>query len=76
MGYGMQWWIPDTRGDYTAIAVFNQFVYVNPELQLVIAKTSANHLYGTGNSDENDREDENIAFFKAVEEHIAKSELN
>jgi len=23
MGYGMQWWVPDTRGDYTAIGVFN-----------------------------------------------------
>jgi len=75
MGYGMQWWVPDNRGDYTAIGVFNQFIYVNPELQLVIAQTSANHLYGTGGSDD-DREDENIAFFKAVEEQIRKVDLN
>jgi len=75
MGYGMQWWVPDNRGDYTAIGVFNQFIYVNPELQLVIAQTSANHLYGTGGSDD-DREAENIAFFKAVEEQIRKVDLN
>lgn len=76
MGYGMQWWIPDNSGDYTGIGVFNQFIYVNPELQLVIAKTSANHLYGTGPSGENDREDENIAFFKAVEEGFRGNKLN
>jgi CubicO group peptidase (beta-lactamase class C family) len=69
MGYGMQWWIPDADGDYTAIGVFNQFIYVNPELQLVIAENSANHRYGTGGSDD-DREAENIAFFKAVEEEF------
>lgn len=76
MGYGMQWWIPDNDGDYTAIGIFNQFVYVNPQLQMVIAKTSANHLYGTGGSDENDREDENIAFFKAVEQEFRTTDSN
>jgi len=76
MGYGMQWWIPDNDGDYTAIGVFNQFVYINPQLHLVIAKTSANHLYGTGGSDEHDREDENIAFFKALEEEVHTADLN
>ena len=76
MGYGMQWWIPDNDGDYAAMGVFNQFIYVNPQLQLVIAQTSANHLYGTGGTDENDREDENIAFFKAFEEKFRESDLN
>jgi CubicO group peptidase (beta-lactamase class C family) len=70
MGYGMQWWVPDNGGDYTAIGVFNQFIYVNPSLQLVIAKTSANHAYGTGVSDQNDREEEHIAFYKAIEQQI------
>ena len=70
------WWVPDNRGDYTAIGVFNQFIYVNPELQLVIAKTSANHLYGTGGSDENDREDESIAFFRACEEQVRTGGVN
>jgi CubicO group peptidase (beta-lactamase class C family) len=76
MGYGMQWWVPNNRGDYTAIGVFNQFVYVNPGLELVIAKTSANHAYGTGGSDQNDREDEHIAFFQAIEQQIKGLNLN
>jgi CubicO group peptidase (beta-lactamase class C family) len=76
MGYGMQWWVPDNDGDYSAIGIFNQFVYVNPQLRLVIAKTSANHLDGTGGSDVHDREDENIAFFKALEEEVHTTDLN
>jgi CubicO group peptidase (beta-lactamase class C family) len=75
MGYGMQWWVPDDRGDYTAIGVFNQFIYVNPEFHLVIAKTSANHRYGTEASVETDSEDEHIAFFKAVEEEFRTTDL-
>jgi CubicO group peptidase (beta-lactamase class C family) len=75
MGYGMQWWVPDDRGDYTAIGVFNQFIYVNPELHLVIAKTSANHRYGTEASVEADSEDEHIAFFKSVEEEFRTTDL-
>lgn len=76
MGYGMQWWVPDAGGDYTAIGVFNQFIYVNPEFELVIAKISANHLYGAGGSDEYYREDEHIAFFKAVEEKLHTVDLH
>lgn len=50
MGYGYQWWIPenqpaDGRGDFSAIGIYGQFVYVNPSERVVIAKTSAYEDY-------------------------------
>ena len=43
MGYGYQWWLPeDWRGDFMALGVYNQMIYVDPNSRLVIAKHSAN----------------------------------
>jgi CubicO group peptidase (beta-lactamase class C family) len=42
LGYGFQWWIPENpEGDYAAIGVFGQFIYVAPKYDVVIVKTSA-----------------------------------
>jgi CubicO group peptidase (beta-lactamase class C family) len=71
-GYGYQWWIPDDSGDYSAVGIYNQFIYVSPKTHLVIAKTSANHLYGTTNAEATYREDEHVAFFKAIEAAIGR----
>ena len=70
-GYGFQWWVPDNSGAFSAVGIYNQFVYVNPAMNLVIAKTSANHSYGLKNDESSDREDEHIAFFKAVEHALS-----
>lgn len=46
MGYGYQWWIPDgDEGEFMAIGVFNQHIYVNPTTNTVIVKNSANKNY-------------------------------
>ena len=68
-GYGYHWWVPDLRGDFVAVGIFNQFVYVNPAERLVIAKSSANHTYGTGHGydETRDREGGHLALFKAIE---------
>ena len=45
-GYGLQWWVPgfpDT--DYTASGVYNQYIYIDPLTNVVVAKTSSNHRY-------------------------------
>lgn len=60
-GYGYQWWMRDTNNDYSAIGVFNQFVYVNPDADLVIVKASGNPTYLN-----NDRENEHIALFRRI----------
>lgn len=65
-GYGYQWWFRDNQQDYSAIGIFNQFVYVDPQLNLVIAKNSAAPMYLL-----NDLENEHIALFRAIGEHIA-----
>lgn len=67
LGYGYQWWIPESdEGEYSAIGVYNQFIFVNPSRGLVIVKLSANSNYGTTNDEASNRELESIAFFRAV----------
>lgn len=72
-GYGYHWWVPDLRGDYLAVGIFNQFIYVNPLQHLVIVKSSANHAYGTGRGydETRDREGTHLAFFKAIERTLS-----
>jgi CubicO group peptidase (beta-lactamase class C family) len=42
MGYGYQWWIPEhPKGDFMALGVYDQYVYVNPGRKMVIVKNSA-----------------------------------
>jgi len=66
-GYGYLWWVPVTAdGPYSAVGIYNQFVYIDPARHLVIAKTSANHAYGTDNTEKSFREDETIALFEAI----------
>jgi CubicO group peptidase (beta-lactamase class C family) len=45
-GYGYQWWIPEgNEGEFMAIGIFNQYIYVNPTTKTVIVKNSANKNY-------------------------------
>lgn len=65
VGYGYQWWIPADRqgNDFTGIGIYGQFIYVNPERRVVIAKTSA---YADYNNTGNEMESESIAAFQAI----------
>ena len=64
-GYGYQWWIPARRSgnDFIGIGIYGQFIYVNPERRVVIAKTSA---YANYNEDGDVMEAETIAAFQAI----------
>jgi len=45
-GYGYQWWIPGFPStDFTASGVYNQYIYVDPITNTVIAKISSNHRF-------------------------------
>ncbi len=72
-GYGYQWWMPPSgdEGEYSAIGVYNQFIYVNPSQGVVIAKTSANRAYGKDES--TDREIETLAVFRTIANAIRES---
>ena len=66
IGYGYQWWIPPgDRGEFTAIGVYNQFVYVDPSRNVTIVKQSANPIYGSPD-DDHTSELETLEFLRAV----------
>lgn len=66
-GYGYQWWVPDgDRGEFSAIGVYNQFVFVDPSRDVVIVKLSANRAYGTSPDEESNREEETIELLRAI----------
>ncbi len=45
-GYGFQWWIPvNNQNAYAMGGIYNQYVYIDPVNDIVIAKLSANHHY-------------------------------
>ncbi|CAM5644453.1 serine hydrolase [Mycolicibacterium aubagnense] len=63
-GYGYQWWIPGKpQGDFAAIGIYGQFIYVNPARGVVIAKTSA---YADYNNSGGAMEYETIDAFQAI----------
>jgi len=67
LGYGYQWWVPaGNRGEFSAIGVYNQYVYVDPSRDIVIVKLSANPAYGTSHSDEDNKDEETIFGLRAI----------
>lgn len=67
LGYGYQWWIPDGDcGEFSAIGVYNQFVYVDPSRATTIIKLSANQAYGTTQEESENREMETLEFLRAI----------
>lgn len=67
LGYGYQWWIPETlEGEFSAIGVYNQFIYVNPTRDLVVVKLSAFSDYAVTLDESSYREIETIEFFREV----------
>ena len=59
-GYGYKWWIPeDPQGDFLAIGVWGQYIYIDPARGVIIVKTSADPLF-----DDNDHE--TVAAFRAI----------
>ena len=71
MGYGYQWWLLDgDEGEYSAVGVYNQFIYVNPTHDLVIVKLSANSDYASSNEESSYRELETVEFFRSVRDEL------
>jgi len=80
-GYGYQWWLlPEEddenklASDFMAIGVYNQFIYVSPEHNIVIAKNSAYPHYDSQQdpkTHENFSETEACALFRAIAKHVS-----
>lgn len=42
LGYGYKWWVPEgNEGEFMAIGIYSQWIYINPKKDVVIIKTSA-----------------------------------
>lgn len=68
LGYGYQWWIPQNPdGDFLAIGIYGQAIYIYPKYNIVIAKTAAYRDY---NKDGDDMEIESIEMFRAIARKI------
>ena len=66
-GYGYQWWIPQSeQGEFMAIGVYNQFIYVNPAENVIIVKSSAYSSYGSGDEYDTYSDYESLAFFREI----------
>jgi len=66
-GYGYQWWLLDgDAGEFTAMGVYNQFIYVNPAQNMVIVKLSANSQFGVTDDQSSYRDQETISLFRAL----------
>ncbi len=67
LGYGYQWWLPDGKdGEFSAVGVYNQFIYVDPSTGVVIVKQSANRAWGTTMYEGTNRELETIAVLRCI----------
>lgn len=67
VGYGYQWWLPESdRGEFAAIGIYNQFIWIDPSRDLVIVKLSAYPAYGATDDESAWRELESFEFFRAI----------
>ncbi len=65
-GYGYQWWVPEgTEGEFMAIGIYNQYIYVNPSTRTVIVKNSANPRFND-KSYVWSRASSHLALFRAI----------
>ena len=63
-GYGYQWWIPGSPNtDYLAAGIYNQYIYIDPITNVVIAKTSSNFKF---NEERQYSKDAHVAIFRAI----------
>jgi CubicO group peptidase (beta-lactamase class C family) len=71
-GYGYQWWLfPGGLDQYSAIGVYNQWVFVSPRDRVTIVKLSATRAYGTTMGEEANWEGHHEAFLPAIAAHVA-----
>ena len=67
IGYGYQWWVPEgNEGEFMAIGVYGQWIYVNPQRHVIIVKTSADPDFM-----EEGYELKHVEFFREVANGVA-----
>ena len=68
IGYGYQWWVPEgDQGEFLAIGVYGQFLYVNPARQVILVKVSADPDFMAEHY-----ELKHVAFFRAIADGLSE----
>ena len=80
-GYGYQWWLPSGsegrlpgsshEDDYNAGGIYGQFIYVNPQAGIVIAKNAADREFTQPQSNGQHSVNMNVDIFRSLAEQLA-----
>lgn len=77
VGYGYQWWIPPTSSDpdfaydFFAVGIYGQYIYINPALDIVIAKNAAHREFMEPGQSGRGYMIENLDVFRSLAKHYA-----
>ncbi len=72
LGYGYQWWTPErTDGEFFAIGIYGQYIYVNPKAGIVIVKNSAHRAFMDVDKVAEGHIARNIEMFRGIAEHYS-----
>ena len=65
LGYGYQWWLPPdpAKGEFFAVGIYGQYIYVNSQAQVVVALNSADRQFRDGDGAPSLQ---NIAVFRQI----------
>lgn len=73
-GYGYQWWVPmPEQGDYFAVGIYGQYIYVDPTRNIVIAKNAADREFTAANPSGPHSMNMNIDMLRSLAEQLAPS---
>ncbi len=68
-GYGYQWWIPlGANDEFNAQGIYTQFIYVDPDKDMVIVKLSSNYHFKTDTTGY--FHDHEIALYRTIAESL------
>lgn len=71
-GYGYQWWIPpNSDGEFYAVGVYGQYLYINPKAGIVIAKNAAHREFMSADEKGESYMAQNITLFRGIAEHYS-----
>jgi len=71
-GYGYQWWMPpNADGEYYAVGVYGQYIYVNPKAGIVIAKNATHREFMEADETGEGYMAQNLTMFRAIAEHYS-----
>ena len=71
-GYGYQWWTPpNADGEFFAVGVYGQYLYINPKAGIVIAKNAAHREFMSSDERGESYMAQNITLFRGIAEHFS-----